>query len=91
MRQHVDLMIAGGTVVTQNPRREVIGEGAVAVSGSSLVEESPSATIRTTFVKGRAALTTKSPRGETAWGPCCTSIARAGASSSALHTSTDCL
>jgi 5-methylthioadenosine/S-adenosylhomocysteine deaminase len=33
----VDLVIAGGTVITQNEQREIIGDGAVAVLGSEIL------------------------------------------------------
>ncbi len=40
-RIDADLLIAGGTVVTQNPRRDIIGVGAVAVSGAEIVDVGP--------------------------------------------------
>ncbi len=39
--QDVDLLISGGTVVTQNGQREIISRGAVAVQGATIVAVGP--------------------------------------------------
>ena len=36
MQEQIDLLVSGGTVVTQNPAREIIAGGAVAIRGSRI-------------------------------------------------------
>ena len=43
MQEHIDLLVSGGTVLTQNPAREIIAGGAVAIDGSRIVAIGPSA------------------------------------------------
>ena len=39
--QDADLLISGGTVVTQNDQRDIIDRGAVAVQGATIVAVGP--------------------------------------------------
>jgi 5-methylthioadenosine/S-adenosylhomocysteine deaminase len=41
LSQSIDLLITGGTVITQNAQREIINQGAVAVQGASIVAVGP--------------------------------------------------
>jgi 5-methylthioadenosine/S-adenosylhomocysteine deaminase len=43
MKEHIDLLVSGGTVLTQNPAREIIAGGAVAIDGSRIVAVGPAA------------------------------------------------
>ena len=43
MQEHIDLLVSGGAVLTQNPAREIIAGGAVAIDGSRIVAVGPAA------------------------------------------------
>lgn len=49
-RQNADLLIAGGIVVTMDGSRSVINDGAVAVTGDSIVAVGPRAEIESQFI-----------------------------------------
>ena len=51
--QEVDLLITGGTVITQNLTREIIPDGAVAVRGATIAGVGPAAAAARTFHAGR--------------------------------------
>jgi len=41
MQEQIDLLVTGGTVVTQNPAREIIADAAVAIRGDTIVAVGP--------------------------------------------------
>jgi 5-methylthioadenosine/S-adenosylhomocysteine deaminase len=45
MQEQIDLLVTGGTVVTQNPAREIIAGGAVAIRGSHIIAVGPAAVL----------------------------------------------
>lgn len=47
--EQVDLLITGGTVITQNGKREIIRDGAVAVRGDSIVAVAQATELRTQY------------------------------------------
>ena len=49
MQEPIDLLVSGGTVVTQNPAREIIAGGAVAIDGSRIVAVGPAMELDTCF------------------------------------------
>lgn len=51
--EEVDLVITGGTVITQNAQREVIANGAVAVRGDSIVAVAPADEVGACYVARR--------------------------------------
>ena len=53
LRQNVDLLISGGTVITQNEQREIINRGAVAVQGANILAVGPAEVLETRYHSGR--------------------------------------
>ena len=49
----VDLLIAGGTVVTQSERREIIADGAVAIRGDSILAVGPAGDLQRRYTSRR--------------------------------------
>jgi cytosine/adenosine deaminase-related metal-dependent hydrolase len=49
MRGQIDLLVSGGTAVTQNPARGIIAGGAVAIEGSRIVAVGPAMELDTRF------------------------------------------
>ena len=47
--EHADLIITGGTVITQNEQREIIDRGAVAVRGGSILAVGPADSLRARY------------------------------------------
>src|SRR5690349_8461625 len=45
----VDVIVSGGTVVTMNPTRAIIEDGAVAISGDTIVAVGPRAEITSAY------------------------------------------
>ncbi len=53
MPQNVDLLIAGGAVVTQNAAREIIASGAVAVKGTTIQAVGPASELQARYTAER--------------------------------------
>jgi 5-methylthioadenosine/S-adenosylhomocysteine deaminase len=49
----VDLVVAGGTVITQNPQREIIPNGAIAVQGDRVAAVAPAIEVQQQYVAQR--------------------------------------
>jgi 5-methylthioadenosine/S-adenosylhomocysteine deaminase len=49
----VDLMVTGGTVVTQNAQREMIAQGAIAVQGDRILEVAPAGELQQRYAARR--------------------------------------
>ncbi len=47
--EHIDLLITGGTVITQNEQRDIISEGAIAIRGERIVAVAQAAELRAQY------------------------------------------
>jgi 5-methylthioadenosine/S-adenosylhomocysteine deaminase len=52
-KKQVDLLISGGTVVTQNARRDIISDGAVAIQGDRIVAVAPTEQVTSEYTGRR--------------------------------------
>jgi DNA integrity scanning protein DisA with diadenylate cyclase activity len=52
-REHADLLVSGGTVITMDAQRRVLDDGAVVVRGDTVVAVGPRAEVEARFAAAR--------------------------------------